>query len=182
MNKKYLASSIIALIVFLWLLSGLFKDEPDQNMPDSQQLSTSESSTSRVPLVRAINSVATERRTQLLVRGRTEENRQVKVRAEAAGRVVALPVEKGATVNTGAVLCKIAIDSRDKSVVEAKAIQVQAALEYAGVKDLGTRGLQAETNVAQSKARLESANASLSRAKLQLAHSQMKSQIGKFTC
>jgi multidrug efflux system membrane fusion protein len=175
LNKKYLASSIIALIVFLWLFSGLFKDGPDQNVADSQQLSTTESSAPNVPLVRAINSIATERRTQLLVRGRTEENRQVKVRAEAAGRVVALPVEKGATVNTGDVLCKIAIDSRDKSVVEAKAIQIQAALEYAGVKDLGTRGLQAETNVAQSKARMESANASLSRAKLQLAHTQMKS-------
>ncbi|MEH6558151.1 MAG: efflux RND transporter periplasmic adaptor subunit [Oceanicoccus sp.] len=175
MNKKYLVSAVLAAAVALWLLSGLFKDDAQQNSDDLQQPAKSKDADTAIPLVRAIQSVAIERRIQLIVRGQTEENRQVEVRAEAAGRVVALPVEKGATVNAGDVLCKIAIDARDKSVIEAEAIQVQAALEYRGVKDLGKRGLQAETQIAQSKARLESSNAALARAKLQLAHTSIKS-------
>jgi len=175
LNKKYLVSLIIAAAIVLWLLSGLAKEDAKQNSDDSQQSATTKDSSTKIPLVRAIQSVATDRRVQLIVRGQTEENRQVEVRAEAAGRITALPVEKGATVNAGDVLCNIAIDARDKSVIEAEAIQVQAALEYRGVKDLGKRGLQAETNIAQSKARLESSNAALSRAKLQLAHTRIKS-------
>jgi len=175
LNKKYLASLIIAALIILWLLSGLTKEDSTPNAASSSPTATRNQTATSTPLVRAVQSIATERRIQLIVRGQTEENRQVEVRAEAAGRVVALPVEKGATVKAGDVLCEIAIDARDKSVVEAEAIQVQAALEYRGVKDLGRRGLQAETKVAQSKAALESANAALSRAQLQLAHTKIKS-------
>lgn len=169
MNRNYIISLAIGIAVVIWIFSGQGKQS--QTAVDASFVEEVRPLT----IVRGIKSTATNRKVELIVRGKTEENRQVLVRAEVSGRIESLPVAKGATVEKGDILCRIAIDSKDKSVIEAKAIQRQAALEYSGVKNLGRRGLQAETNVAKAKSRLESANAALSRALLQLEHTKVRS-------
>jgi len=170
LNQKYVVSLIIGAVVVIWLFSG------QGNETDAGKVSVTEEKVAKIiPAVRGMESVATLRQMQLNVRGRTEENRKVQVRAEASGQIVSLPLSKGASVKKGDQLCQIAVDSKDKTLIEAQAIQHHAELEYKGVKDLGKRGLLAETNIAKSKSVLESANAALSRAKLQLAHTSIKS-------
>lgn len=170
MNQKYVISLIIGTLVAVWLLSG-----QTSNTKNEQGSSGNEKVEKVTPIVRGVESVASFRQVQLNVRGRTEESRKVQVRAEVSGRVVSLPVPKGAFVSTDDELCQIAIDTKDQILIEAQAIQFQAQLEYKGIKNLGKRGLLAETNVAKAKSVLESANAALGRAELQLAHTNIRS-------
>ncbi|MDP1933162.1 MAG: efflux RND transporter periplasmic adaptor subunit [Gammaproteobacteria bacterium] len=107
------------------------------------------------------------------VRGQTKAFRLVDVRAEAAGRVIATPVARGARVNAGDILCEIAVDSRATDLQEARSRQEQAQMEYNGALDLQERGLQSRVGIAQLKAALDSAIASVKRAELALERTQI---------
>lgn len=107
------------------------------------------------------------------VRGQTKAFRLVDVRAEAAGRVIATPVARGARVNAGDVLCEIAVDSRATDLQEARSRQEEAQLEYNGALDLQERGLQSRVGIAQLKSTLDSAVAAVKRAELALERTQI---------
>lgn len=107
------------------------------------------------------------------VRGQTKAFRLVDVRAEAAGRVIATPVARGARVNAGDVLCEIAVDSRATDLQEARSRQEEAQLEYNGALDLQERGLQSRVGIAQLKTTLDSAIAAVKRAELALERTQI---------
>lgn len=102
------------------------------------------------------------------VRGRTEAYRHVEVRAEQAGRIVSNPIPRGARVVEGDVLCEIAVDNRQADLDEAISRREQAQFEYEAALDLQSRDLQSDVAVAQYRAALESAKASVSRAELAL--------------
>ena len=169
MNEKYVVPLVIFIAALLWLFSGQDQNSQAQPIVDS-------SAQSQPPTrVRAVKSVASQRDIELIVRGRTEENRRVLVRAEVSGKIVSLPAAKGTSVQGGELLCEIAVDSRDAALSEARALTHQATLEFNGIKNLEKKGLQAQTNVARAKASLESARAVLSRAELALANTQLRS-------
>lgn len=92
----------------------------------------------------------------------------VKVRSEINGKVAAIPAGRGARVNAGDILCRLEVDAREVNLAEAQAARHQADLEYKGALDLAQKGLQSEINIAQAKARLESGNAAVRRATLDL--------------
>ena len=169
MNEKYVVPLVILFAAVLWLLSGRDQESETQVVAD-----TAEQSQAAVK-VRAVQSVASQRDIELIVRGKTEENRRVLVRAEVSGKVVSLPMAKGASVQTGELLCEIAVDNRDVALTEARALARQTALEYNGIKKLGKKGLQAQTAVAKAQAVLESAKAAVSRAELALDNTQLRS-------
>ncbi len=110
---------------------------------------------------------------QVRVRGQTKAFRLVDVRAEAAGRVVATPVARGARVNAGDVLCEIAIDTRATDLQEAISREEQARMEYQGALDLQARGLQSRVGLAQLKAALDSSTAAVKRAELSLQRTRI---------
>jgi multidrug efflux system membrane fusion protein len=157
-----------------WVYSGQFSESlAEQSAAERIELSA-ESETVSIPTVRGMVSKATDHTVELLVRGTTQVNRSVVVRSEISGRVVGLPLPKGSTVDTGDILCNISVDTRDKNLVEARALQRQAALEYKGLRDLSHKGLQSEITLAQAKARLETANAAVSRSMLAMSHTRVK--------
>jgi len=169
LNEKYVVPLVILIAALLWLFSGQNQNSQAQPIADSGAQSRTTTQ------VRAIESVASQRDIELIVRGKTEENRRVLVRAEVSGKIVSLPAAKGTSVQTGELLCEIAVDSRDVALSEAKARTHQATLEFNGIKNLEKKGLQAQTNVAKAKASLESARTALSRAQLALANTQLRS-------
>ena len=110
---------------------------------------------------------------QIRVRGRTRAFRQVEVRAEEAGRIINEPVQRGARVSQGDILCEVAIDNRDVNLNESLSRQEQAEFEYRAALDLQEQGLQSDVIVAQLKAALESAKASVARAELAIQKTQI---------
>jgi multidrug efflux system membrane fusion protein len=172
--QKYLISFSIALVMVLWVASGQFVDPQSAAVQEESTSPARGSSHADVQKVRGVVSHAHQHDIELLVRGVTEVNRTVTVRTEISGRIVALPLPKGSHVEANDVLCEIAVDSRDRNLIEARAMQNQAAMEYQGLQDLRTKNLQSEIAIAQARTRLESANAAVSRTRLALERTRIR--------
>lgn len=108
-----------------------------------------------------------------MLRGKTVSKQTASVSTEISGIVVSRPVERGARVSEGQVLCEIAIDDRAALVTEAMATLTQAEIEHDGALALQGDNLLAEAQVAQSAARLESAKANLLRRELDLRRTKV---------
>ncbi|MCB2055817.1 MAG: efflux RND transporter periplasmic adaptor subunit [Geminicoccaceae bacterium] len=110
----------------------------------------------------------------LVLNGRSQAARRVVLRAEVEGRVVALPVAKGAAVEAGTVVA--GIDERDRRarVAMAEALLAQRRIEYEGARKLATKGFQADMKVAESKALLQAAEAELDQARIALEQSTIE--------
>ncbi|HEY9037630.1 MAG TPA: efflux RND transporter periplasmic adaptor subunit [Roseovarius sp.] len=97
----------------------------------------------------AIHSRAQDIDSAVVLRGQTQADRQVEVRAETSGKVTSEPLRKGSFVETGQTLCRLAPGTREAALAEARA-----------------RRAEAETRVPEAQARLAEAEARLAEAKL----------------
>ncbi|MEM8936541.1 MAG: efflux RND transporter periplasmic adaptor subunit [Pseudomonadota bacterium] len=110
-----------------------------------------------------------EWRTEVSVRGRTQADRKVIVRAETAGAVAETPTELGARVSQGDVLCRLSLDARAAKVAEAEAALAKARLDYQAALELQEEGFRAATAVASDKASLDLATANLQSARIEMS-------------
>lgn len=85
----------------------------------------------------------------VVLRGQTQANRQVDVRAETSAIVISDPLRKGASVSAGDVLCRLDPGTREASLAEARA-----------------RLNEAKSRVPESQARLKEAQARLEEAQV----------------
>ena len=97
-----------ALFVFLlliaWMTSGYFANQP-QNIKDVAVLET-------VSSVTILNSKASMHAKKIRVSGFTEADKLVKVRAEASGKVISIPVKQGQFVKKDQLICQLYAASR----------------------------------------------------------------------
>ena len=171
MRNNLKVASIFAALVVLWLASGLFS-EPEAPVPNLLDAMASMSDLSLPSVV--IEEIRSESRTRRRVlRGKTVSKQTASVSTEISGIVVSRPVERGARVSEGKVLCEIAIDDRAALVTEAKANLAQAEIEHDGALALRGDNLLAEAQVAQTAARLESAKANVLRRELDLSRTRV---------
>jgi multidrug efflux system membrane fusion protein len=176
-RATYITAAIIALLVVGWILSGVLAREeipPAPSLADVRNEMTAIQDDREPTRVRARVMRATIETAEVALRGRTESNRMVEVRAETSGRVVALPVEKGALVKAGDVLCRIAVEDRPARLTEAREAVAQAQLEYQGSLKLKRQGYQSETAIASAKARLAATEALLKRRELDLENTEIR--------
>ncbi len=174
MNRSYIVAMIVAGALVLWMLSGqIFGAGED---PDADANANGADET--LFAVRAERSTATPREAELSLRGRTEASRIVEVRAETAGRVVALPVAEGARVAEGDLLCQIDVRDRQQRVAQARAALTQRRMEFDAAEDLSGRGFRSETQRAGARAALEQAQADLRSAEIDLANTRIVAPFG----
>ncbi|MCB1645989.1 MAG: efflux RND transporter periplasmic adaptor subunit [Pseudomonadales bacterium] len=168
MSNKSLIAVFFTIAMVVWLFSGELVSNTVTAAEDDAPRTAVE-----IPTVRGVESIATDRQLYLEVRGQTQANRQVQIRAEVSGRIEALPAVKGTIVKKGDLLCKIAVDTRQSDLEEARAALQSAQLEYDGILDLKRRSLQSDINVARAKAALESARSRVKGAELALQKTEM---------
>lgn len=167
------AMAIAALIV-TWLASGLLDRTPRNKVvvqTGGADMTIEEMNLTRVR-VKTIEAVPYE--VELTVRGRTQALRSVQVRAETQARVVSLPVEKGAMVSEGDLLCELAIDAREAQMQEARALLTQRKLEWDAAKRLQKQGHRSETQTAGIKAGYDSAQAVVRRMEVELERTKIR--------
>ncbi|HSM19336.1 MAG TPA: efflux RND transporter periplasmic adaptor subunit, partial [Hyphomicrobiales bacterium] len=116
---------------------------------------------------------AGERVAHLRITGRTEAEKRVRVKAETAGRVEALPVTKGAAVQKGEIVCRLDEGAREARVLQAQAALTQAELDHEAAAKLQTQGFAAATRVRALKAALDAASAALAQAELDLSRTRI---------
>ncbi len=160
-NKNYRLSFYLGAATLLWLSSGLLSSEPEPK----EMASNVPSAKTRV---QAHYFGAEDYLPTVRVRARTQPNRQVSMRSELSGKVVALPASEGQSVKAGDVVCQLALEDRQLRLREAKSSVEQAQLEYDGSLRLKSGGYQSATAIAGAKARLDTAKAGLLRRQLDL--------------
>ncbi len=174
MKNQHIVSAVILIAVVLWMVVPQSAEVPadDTTVSASTVMVVPEGqSPGENPgtfIVRAARISSEIYGQKIRVRGRTQAYRHVQVRAEEGGRVVGDPIQRGARVNEGDLLCELAVDNRQSNLQEALSRQEQAEFEYAASVDLQDRGLQSDVVVAQLKAALASSKAAVSRAELAL--------------
>lgn len=176
-KKTHLAALTVALVFVLWMLSGHLGNgdvrSPAPTLAESRDALLRQRE-DNVTAVRVRTLTAETQRATVTLRGRTEANRRVAVRAETSGLIVELPVEKGDVARAGDMLCRIDAGSRPARREESRAAVTVAELEYDGVRRLEERGLVSSTAVASARAKLASARADLSQRELDLAHTAIR--------
>ncbi|MEM8840245.1 MAG: efflux RND transporter periplasmic adaptor subunit [Pseudomonadota bacterium] len=98
---------------------------------------------------------------KLIVRGRTEANRNVNAPAETTGIVISQPLRRGSEVTEGQVLCELSPGIRQAQLIEAKANYDRALVDFDAASKLSERGFTAETTRMSRAADLETARAAV---------------------
>lgn len=166
MSKNVRAALVVFIATLGWFLVGMWK-APDVSEQESK-------GGDKLTAVKAAWFQARPYASTLMVRGRTEANRAVSLRAEVSGRVVEVPAERGTMVAEGDVICRLAREERDQRVIEAKAALAEAQLQYKGALQLKEKGYQSEVAIAQAKASLELAKANLERRQLDVENTVIR--------
>ncbi len=172
-KTSYLIASGIAIAVTAWLLSGqLTREEPVT--PAGATSEMAQPAAAPLARVRVREQAAEPRIVEIVLRGQTVANRQVELRAETRGKVVEVPAEKGALVPTGDIIAQISNDDRKARLDMAKALLVQREIEYDNAQKLSKKGYRPETDVAETRAKLEEAKAAVTSMDIDIAHTTVR--------
>jgi len=126
------------------------------------------------PAVQVALTPPTSREVQVLMRGRTEAARTVVVRSETAGVVAAAPTSEGAFVSQGQVLCRLAVDARQASLDQARAMLKSRQLQRQAAAQLAEKGYRSETQVLEAQANLDAAQAGVRAAEIALKQVEIR--------
>lgn len=150
----------------------------------------------------ALHSVARAIDSAVILRGQTEADRQVELRAETSGQVITEPLRKGSFVEAGQMLCRLDPATRAATLAEADArlqeakarvpetqarlAEAQARLTEAMINDnaaekLSQDGFASETRVAATRAAVSSAQAAVQSARSGLDATQSGIQAAEAT-
>ncbi|GEQ96924.1 hemolysin D [Iodidimonas gelatinilytica] len=170
MKKSFLLAALITIVLVIWVLSGVLFKAPETETNEQKAQTPAQTAFS----VRAQKSSATEFQRDLEIRGRTEAIRSVELQAEITGRVVETPVEKGQRVESGTIICRLSTEDRKANLAQAKALRDQRKLEYDAALELVEKGHRSATQLAQSKAEFEAAQAQLSQMQIALDNTEIR--------
>ncbi|MEF1290932.1 efflux RND transporter periplasmic adaptor subunit [Vibrio sp. M260118] len=164
-TRPYLVSLFLIIALTLWLGVGMLNAEDD----------TPQHSENKIPLAKVAftSFVANPTHQTIDLYGRTAPNKQAKLGAEIAGKIVQLKVNKGDSVKQGQVIALI-----DKGDLEIQLERAQAMLkvkekEFKAAKSLQSKGLQGEVAFTNAQAGLVEAKAMVSNAKIALRNTSV---------
>ncbi|MCW9041947.1 MAG: efflux RND transporter periplasmic adaptor subunit [Pseudopelagicola sp.] len=163
--------------------------------PDEQSATPDIDQETAASLLRvvALKSEATSIASAVVLRGQTEADRQVDVRAQTSAQVISDPLSRGSVVDAGDVLCRLDPGTREAVLAEAKARllearakkpETEARLEEAlarldeaminfnAATKLAEGGFASETRVASAQAAVRSAQAGVAAAQSGLQSTQ----------
>lgn len=177
-NKSYLTATLILIGIGAWMGTGTLNIGGQASASaDAKSIAEREGSALQKVPVRAVKLTATERQRQLEVRGRTEADAKLSVRAETSALVRERFVELGDTVAPGDLLCRLNTGAREARVLQAKASVDQAQADYTANATLQKRGFASDNQVTALKAGLDAAKAQLQEAELELERTEIRTSV-----
>jgi len=172
LKTSWLAAAGVTLVLALWMASGLLRGENDT---DEVSAEATDEELMRVEVIVAEPTLA--QRT-VEVRGTVAAVRRVELRAETAGRVLELPVERGRRVVTGAPLVRLDTGVRSASLNAARARSTSARAEQTAAESLSRRGLQAQLQTDQARASASLAQAEVDRLQREIDDATVRAPFG----
>ena len=156
MNKTTKTAIIVLSALLLWMLSGFFENNSNLSNNNSFKINNDDD---KIVRVKAKKIKSKLKQSNVLIQGRTESSRNVKVASETNGIIREILVKKGEFVEKDQILCKLSIDSREAKLDEAKALMLQKKLEWDASKVLVEKGYRSQTKAAGSKAAYDASKA-----------------------
>ncbi len=171
---SHIAALVIAGVVLGWMGTGTVvvggQANSENAVPPPAERQSADDALFKVRYVSVTPEVRPE---LLLVRGRTEADTVVPVRAETAGTVEKRLVSKGDNVKIGDLVCQLDRGVREAAVERATAALDQATFDYEGATELRKKGFASETRIKALKAALDGAHWTLAEAKRELSHTDI---------
>ncbi len=166
-KQSYLfAGGIAAAVILFFIIGGIVTSVGAKDKKAAAAAAPAEKIED--PLVQVTMVQPSLRPYVVSVRGRTEANRTVIVRAETAGPVAATPAREGSFVARGTILCRISTDARQASLDQARALLRTRQLEKEASDRLAAQGYRSQTQVLQAQANLDGATAQVRQAEVLL--------------
>ncbi len=172
MKPTTTALMIVAALV-VYLVGGMVFRTP----PEPVQTADPDDS---VFSVRTMASTAVLYDEDITVRGHSEALRKVDLRAELEGRVIATPVDRGATVKAGDIICELDSTTQKARVAEAEALLRQRLIEKAAAEELQERGVRTTGQLAVAVANADSARAILEQRKRELRVTELRAPFDAY--
>lgn len=169
LRRPWMIAVAITAVVAVWLASGVFRTEPETAAKSATPAAPAESA--RVQ-VRAQSAEPVTRMIQIY--GRTAPARTVELKAETSGRVTALGVRRGERARSGQVLLTLDLRDRQARLEQARAAVSEHQAAWEGQQELKPQGYVSDTQLAETRAKLEAARAELIRAELDLEYMQVR--------
>lgn len=152
MNRSVLIALGLFVAICLYMLTGLVGCGRSETGPSVE-----------APVAKALMAVQVrelvgeEIPREVVLSARTEASRFVDLKAEIAGQVEFVADLRGRPVEAGQVIARIELEDREERRQQAAAALEQARLEHEATLRLQGQGLRAESQVAESLARLRGA-------------------------
>ena len=168
-SRSWLVSAGIVSVVALWLLSGQFGGDAEQD----HSVQTAVADTTR-NAVRVRTQSAEEVMRTIVVNGKTAPARIVNLAAETDGRIEHVGAERGASLERGNLIVRL--DKRDRSarLAQAQATLKQREVEYEARLRLESESYVSEAQLQEAIALLETARAEVTRAELDLGYMSIR--------
>ena len=170
MRRSYLIAAALGVGVAGWILSGQLDGADSPRPPPSEESRAAAS----LPSVRVRAFAARETVNELVLFGRTEAERQVDLKAETVGRVVAVGATKGEFLDKGAIIVRLAMDDRQARLEEAKARIEHERIAFDAARRLSLKEFRSKVQLAEAKAKLETAKAALARIQTDIARTVIR--------
>lgn len=179
MNRSVLLATLVVAGTVAWVLSGQIGFGDPSAKPQGQANAATEAGTPPVKAavverVRVARLTAQPMHKEVILQGRTEAARSVDLRAEVRGPVEAVLAAKGVRVRQGQPILRLAVEDRRAQLDQSKALLAQRKIELDAAETLYRRGNGTEVAAATARAQYDSAQASLRRAELDFAKTEIK--------
>ncbi|WP_028863839.1 efflux RND transporter periplasmic adaptor subunit [Psychromonas aquimarina] len=163
--RPYWLAIIISLLLILWMLSS-----PEAEPLQAEQHSIKEQILPKVQTTRFTPEKMTK---SLTLYGKSEANSRAVIRAEVAGKIVAITTKKGLRVKRGQALLNIEKNELPFRLEQAQALLDERSLNYKAVKSLNDKGLQGRARLAEMKSLLLAARTDVEQLQLKLARTKV---------
>jgi len=182
MKSSYFWAALVAIAIGSWFASGnlavLGLDEgaakPDTAKPavavaktQKQKPFTVEARTYKVKM----------RQNALVVRGRTQVEKQVSVLARTTGIVEQTDYEEGDTIKAGDLLCRLDMRDRKARLAQAKAQLASTRRDYEAARDLHKKKFASTAKMASDRARFDAALAAVEQIELDIGYTNITAPI-----
>ena len=166
-RHSVLIASAIVVVFVVWLMTGLVGggSEVEESAADAAAPAMTVS-------VRRSQARATQR--TIVASARTEPDRAIEIKAETAGEVVGIAVERGATVAEGRLLVELEIGDRAATLAEIEALIRQRELEHEAAARLREEQFISEAELAGKYAALVASTAARDRIALDIEHTRIR--------
>jgi len=161
-----IAGFILLALLIYFVGSAVFRAPAEETTVSENTAATS--AAREIPQVIVAPALAKQHTIFATLKGSTEPDREVTVRAETMGTVISAPISEGQAVKRGAMLCGLDVESRAARIAEAEAGVASAKLDYDAARQLEEKGWTTSNNAAAAKAALDRAEAGLAAARIEL--------------